>query len=152
MPLLLAEKVDQNQGSCRVWDVPGICQGLGYGRVSDLVGVCEGLFALPDMGTFPQKQHRGQVGRAGGHIKGPAPLSVHTLLCHSPELAWEPRAYLGWHRSEKRSPCEQTELCPARAEEQQLIWPLVVTGVMNGANQAEESAHELLCLCLGWLE
>lgn len=134
----------KTRGAVGSGDVAGICQGPGCGRVSDLAGVCESLFAQPDMGTFPQKQHRGQVGRAGGLSKGLVPLSVHTLLCHNPELGWEPRAYLEWHRSEKRSPCEQTELCPARAEEQELIWPLAVTGVMNGANQAEESGHELL--------
>lgn len=72
--MLWAEKVDQNQGSCRVWDAAEIYQGLGCGRVSDPAGVCEGLFALPDMGTFPQKEHRGQVGRVGGCTEVLAPL------------------------------------------------------------------------------
>lgn len=108
--MLLAEELDHNEGSRRVWDAAGIGQGLGCGRVSGLAGVCEGLFALPDMGTFPQKQPRGHMGRAGAHTEGLAPLSAHPLLCHSPELGWEPGLIWGgtavrsWYRREKRSP------------------------------------------------
>lgn len=98
------------KGPVRILDVTGSQIQQGSARV-----LCSARY-----GNFSPKAAQKPGGEGWGTHQGSVTLtslSVHTLLHHSPVLGWEPRAYLGWDRSDKRSPCEQTGLSAARAEE-----------------------------------